>query len=313
MSKEVVKIGTRASKLAMWQAEHVKSLLEKEGMQVQLFPIETKGDKVLSQPFFEIGSKGLFTEELEDKLIKSEIDIAVHSAKDMQTTLVDGLDIIAFTEREQCNDVLVSHDPAFSLTNMDKPVIVGTSSMRRRALLKHYFPHVELREARGNLQTRMQKMTDGQFDAMILAYAGIHRMEYDEKIIQVLPLEMFTPQAGQGSLAIESSVNVSVEKRELIRKITNHPETETCLLAERAFLRELEGGCSIPVFAHATLEGDHVWLSGGVISLDGKKIVRQVMKGSVEDPELIGKELADVVLEQGGREILQEIREVIKK
>ncbi|MFL5729637.1 MAG: hydroxymethylbilane synthase, partial [Cytophagaceae bacterium] len=286
-----IKIGTRGSKLALWQANYIADLLKAAGAETEIITIETKGDKILNAPFAEIGTKGLFTEELEIKLRHHEIDIAVHSAKDMQSELSEDLMILAFTEREDASDVLVSFKKDISFT--DKNLIVGTSSTRRRAIIRHHYPHIELRDARGNLQTRMKKMEDGQFDAMILAYAGVHRMNYDEHIVQKLPLTVFTPAVGQGSIAIESAVSLADDKKNLIRKTLNHDVTEICLLTERAFLRTLQGGCSIPVFGLARTEGANVHLTGGVLSLDGKTMIRQDIRGEWKDTEKTGIALAE--------------------
>jgi hydroxymethylbilane synthase len=305
---EVIRIGSRGSKLALWQTHHIADLLHKGGLKTEIVTMETKGDKILSAPFAEIGTKGLFTEELEDKLKAGEIDIAVHSAKDMQSELGEGLELISYTKREDANDVVVSFDPKFSLSNKNAQVLVGTSSTRRRAILKHYYPHIEVTEARGNLQTRMKKMEEGKFQAMILAYAGVHRMNYNDFIVEKLPLTIFTPAVGQGSIAIESSSFVSKTKRDLIRKLTNDIETEYCLLAERAFLRRLQGGCSIPVFALAKLKGDVVEMEGGIISLDGKQMIREYMTGKKENADQIGVELAKKIEKLGGDKILMEIK-----
>jgi hydroxymethylbilane synthase len=300
-----IRIGTRGSKLALWQANYIAGLLNASGAQTEIATIETKGDKILNAPFAEIGTKGLFTEELEIKLLNHEIDIAVHSAKDMQSDLGDALEILAFTTREDANDVLVSFKKNISFN--DKNLVIGTSSTRRRAIIKHHYPHIELRDARGNLQTRMKKMEDGQFDAMILAYAGVHRMNYNQHIVQKLPLNIFTPAVGQGSIAIESATSLSEEKKTMIRKAVNDDATEICLLTERAFLRTLQGGCSIPVFGLARIEGLMIHLTGGVLSLDGKTMIREDIRGERKDAEKIGVELAEKILMLGGDKILEEI------
>jgi hydroxymethylbilane synthase len=306
MAINTIRIGTRGSKLALWQANYIAGLLNTAGADTEIITIETKGDKILNAPFAEIGTKGLFTEELEIKLRSQEIDIAVHSAKDMQSDLGEDLTILAFTAREDANDVLVSYKKNISFT--DKNLIIGTSSTRRRAIIRHHYPHIELRDARGNLQTRMKKMEDGQFDGMILAYAGVHRMNYNQYIVQKLPLNIFTPAVGQGSIAIESAVSLSEEKKKIIRNTVNDPSTETCLLTERAFLRTLQGGCSIPVFGLARLEGNMIHLSGGVLSLNGKTMIRDDIQGARKDAEKIGVELAEKILGMGGEKILEEIR-----
>jgi hydroxymethylbilane synthase len=306
-AKSMIKIGTRSSKLALWQTHFVANLLEKNGLSTKIITMETKGDKILHAPFAEIGTKGLFTEELEEKLKSGEIDIAIHSAKDMQSELPKELEIIAFTKRESPQDVLISFDPTFSL---EKPgiKIVGTSSTRRRAILKHYYPEVELKDARGNLQTRFKKLEEGQYEAMILAYAGVHRMELDQFIVQHLPLHIFTPPVGQGSIAIEASKSLDNEKKKIIRQLANDNETEVCLKAERAYLKKLEGGCSIPSFGLARIKENRLEITGGIISLDGAEIVREKVHGAIPEPEKAGLLMAEMVLNSGGDKILEEIK-----
>lgn len=305
---ETIRIGTRASKLALWQANHVAGLLQKGGLSTEIVAMETKGDKILNTPFSEIGTKGLFTEELEEKLLTGEIDIAVHSAKDMQSELPEGLEILSFTRREEANDVVISFDKNFTLNDQSRDWMIGTSSTRRRAVLRHYYPHLQVTDARGNLQTRMRKMEEGKFHAMILAFAGVHRMNYDEYIVEKLPLTIFTPAVGQGSIAVESSSTVKKEKRDLVRRLTNDLETEYCLLSERAFLRKLQGGCSIPVFALAQLEGEHVKIEGGVISLDGTQMVRDSVRDIKQNAAQAGTRLAEIIYGNGGDHILAEIK-----
>jgi hydroxymethylbilane synthase len=304
-----IKLGTRASKLAMWQAIEVKKMLEKVGIAVEIVKIETKGDKILTKSLAKIGSKGLFTEELEVKLLSGEIDIVQHSAKDLQATLPEGLEIIAFTKREKTNDVLISFDENFRLKN-SKNQIVATSSTRRVAMLKRDFPAIITTDMRGNLQTRFKKLEDGVADAMVLAYAGVHRMGYDKYIVQILDNETFTPAVGQGSIAIECAINLDTEIKSLIRSACNHNETETCILAERAFLRAMNGGCSIPVFGLATLdEKSEIHLIGGIISLNGTKEIKEKLSG--KNPYLLGETLGKTILKSGGREILEEIKGVL--
>jgi hydroxymethylbilane synthase len=303
---KTIKLGTRSSKLAMWQAIEVKKMLEKVGLAIEIVKIETKGDKILDRSLSKIGSKGVFTEELEDKLLSGEIDIVQHSAKDLQATLPAELELIAFTKREKPNDVVVSFDENFRLKNT-KNQIVATSSTRRVAMLKQQFPALITTDMRGNLQTRFKKLEEGSADAMILAYAGVHRMGYDKNIVQVLDLETFTPAVGQGSIAIECAINLDSEIKDLIRKACNHNDAETCILAERAFLRAMNGGCSIPVFGYATLdENSIITITGGIISLDGTQQVEYKVSG--KNPYLVGANLGKYILENGGKEILEEIK-----
>lgn len=301
-----IKIGTRGSKLALWQAEHIAGLLQQAGLKTELITIETVGDKILDVSIAKIGSKGVFTEEIEDRLLLGDIDIAVHSAKDMQSELPEPFELIAFTEREVVNDVLVSENKDLKLT--DKDIVIGTSSTRRVAMLKHFYPHLRTVPVRGNLQTRIGKMKDGACDALLLAYAGIHRMGYKDMIIERLPLEQFTPAVGQGSIAIECCKGLDEDKKNHIKKYIDHADTTSRLMCERAYLRKLQGGCSIPVFGLASLKGDQLSIEGGIIDLDGKEIIRKSVTGHRSEAEKIGTQLAKDVFAAGGDEILQEIR-----
>lgn len=313
-----IKLGTRGSKLALWQAEYIRETLERGGMSVEIVIISTKGDQILDRSLSKIGSKGVFTEELEEQLRSGAIDIAQHSAKDLQSELSDDLELIAFTEREKVNDVLVSFDKSLSLES-GKPFVVGTSSTRRVAMLKHYYPHIQTVDMRGNLQTRMGKLESGVCDALILAYAGVHRMGYEEHIAEVISTDKFTPAVGQGSVALECAVSLDPIKKAKIRELCNHTETEQQLLAERAFLRRLQGGCSIPVFGLAglresrgnfnsqlTTHNSNLELTGGLVSLDGSEILKETITGN--DPKMMGEALAEKILSLGGDRILKEIR-----
>ncbi len=301
-----IKIGTRGSKLALWQAYFVQERLEKSGHEAEIVVIETKGDQILDVAISKIGSKGVFTEEIEAQLATGAIDIAVHSAKDLQSKLPDGFEIIAYSEREKVNDVVVSHKTNI---NLNEPITLGTSSTRRIATLKHFYPHIKTVDIRGNLQTRIKKMEDGLCDAILLAYAGVHRMDYDEKIAHLLDTKEFIPAVGQGSVAIEVHANLDAEKKQLIRYAVNHKPTENCLLAERAYLRYMDGGCSIPVFGLATLNGASIELEAGIISLDGQKRIAIKLTDEVSQAEQLGTLMAKQVLKQGGEAILKEIRE----
>ena len=302
-----VRIGTRGSKLALWQAEYVATCLKEKGLEPEIVIIDTIGDKILDQSLSKIGSKGLFTEELEEQLQTGVIDIAVHSAKDLQTHLKNGMYILAITERELPNDVLVSHKPIPTLKE-DSNIVIGTSSTRRRALLRKFYPNAKMVDMRGNLQTRIRKMEEGACDAMILAYAGMHRMGYDALIKEKLSFEEFTPATGQGTLAIEASETLDKEKAKIIRDTLNDAITETAVIAERSFLRTLEGGCSIPVFALAQLTGIAYSLVGGIVSLDGTQYLRKEISFTESDAEQRGIELATALLNDGADEILAEIK-----
>jgi len=306
-----IRIGTRGSKLALWQANHVAEKLHNAGFTTEIVTIETKGDKILDVSIAKIGSKGVFTEEIEEQLAAGQIDIAVHSAKDMQSTLPNGFELIAFMEREQANDVIVSDDESFDLNKED--LVLGTSSTRRVATLKAKYPHVKTVAVRGNLQTRIRKMREGACDALHLAYAGVHRMGYGDLIVQRLPLKEFIPAVGQGSVAIEVHASLASEKREGLRSALNHEKTEICLKAERSFLKTMDGGCSIPVFCLAELDGGTISVTGGIISLNGEKEIIRTKTGTIENPLKLGFELASEVLISGGKAILDEIKKEINE
>ncbi len=296
----------------MWQTETVAGYLNDAGMETQICSMETIGDKILDTSIAKIGSKGVFTVELENQLASGATDIAVHSAKDMQSQLPEGFVLIAFTEREKVNDVLVSTDRSIDITDSARPLVVGTSSVRRRAFLKHHYPHVTIVEMRGNLQTRIKKMEAGDCDVLMLAYAGVKRMGYGDLIVMEFDEQQFVPPVGQGCIAIEAAGTLAPERLEKIRKCLNNPVSEACLLAERAFLKKLEGGCSIPAFGYAVLDGEQLTLTAGLASLDGTRILRTTEKGSLQDPEKLGKKVGEYILNTGGREMLAEIRRLQK-
>ncbi|UXP33340.1 hydroxymethylbilane synthase [Reichenbachiella agarivorans] len=300
-----IKIGTRGSKLALWQAYYVRDRLAKDGIDSEIITIETKGDKILDVTISKIGSKGVFTEEIEEQLQSGHIDIAVHSAKDMPSSLPKGFELIAFSEREKAHDVLVSHK---TIDLNQKDLVLGTSSTRRIAFLQKHFPHVKTVAVRGNLQTRINKMKDGVCDALWLAYAGAHRMEYDDMIVHEFDEKEFVPAVGQGSIAIEVFENISEDKKIAVRKAINNVEAETCLIAERSFLAVMNGGCSIPVFGRAFIEHEALTLRGGIISLDGQTQVSKTCSCTLNAASKAGQTLAEYVLDHGGKEILDEIR-----
>lgn len=304
-----LKIGTRGSKLALWQAEHIVDLLSRGGVETEIVTIETRGDKKLDVSIAEIGTKGVFTEEIEHQLSRGTIDIAVHSAKDMQSELPEDYELIAFTEREKVNDILVSHNKSLDLSDTSNAWVVGTSSARRKAMLKHYYPHVKTVEMRGNLQTRIGKMEAGACDAMLLAYAGVHRMGYHDMIVHEFDISHFTPAVGQGSIAIEALSSMDEAVKQKIQHLVAHEASTYRLTAERAFLKTLRGGCSIPVFALANIENNQLNLRGGIISLDGQRMLREHICGPLDTAEALGVKLAESLLGQGGDKMLAEIRE----
>jgi hydroxymethylbilane synthase len=309
VSNRIVKIGTRASKLALWQADYVADLLKQAGMESEIVTIDTKGDQVLDVSISKIGSKGVFTQELEDQLLDGRIDIAVHSAKDMPSRLGEGLELIAFSVREQAQDVLLSAQTSLSLADASKEITIGTSSTRRIATLKHFYPHVKTVEVRGNLQTRIRKMEEGLCDALLLAYAGVYRMGYANSVVEHLDLNQFIPAVGQGSISIEACTSLDPKLRAAIVSACNDGPTATCLLAERAYLRVLEGGCSIPVFALARLAANQIHIKGGILSLDGQQRIVLEVVGSPKDAEQLGEALANQVLQAGGKTILEQIKQ----
>ena len=303
-----IKIGTRNSALAIWQANYIGSYLEKAGLNYELIAISTKGDQILDRSLSKIGSKGVFTEELEQMLRNGDIDIAQHSAKDLPSTLPEDLQLIAFTEREKSHDVLLSLDPNFTL-NTPGTYQIGTSSTRRRAFLGHHYPTLKPVEMRGNLQTRLEKLKNGDCDAMILAYAGIYRMDMSAYITEHLPLDQFIPAVGQGSVAIQCAKTLSRDLQNIIRSACNHEATEICILAERELLSKLDGGCSVPVYGHAQIEKDVVNLTGGVLSLDGQQKIEFSLTG--KNPIELGQKIADQLIGEGASELLKEIRRQI--
>jgi hydroxymethylbilane synthase len=305
-----IKIGTRNSALAIWQANYIGSYLEKAGLNYELIAISTKGDQILDRSLSKIGSKGVFTEELEQMLRNGDIDIAQHSAKDLPSTLPEDLQLIAFTEREKSHDVLLSLDPNFTL-NTPGAYQIGTSSTRRRAFLGHLYPSLKPVEMRGNLQTRLEKLKNGDCDAMILAYAGVYRMDMSAYISEHLPLDQFIPAVGQGSVAIQCAKTLSTDLQNIIRSACNHEATEICILAERELLSKLDGGCSVPVYGHAQIEKDVVNLTGGVLSLDGQQKIEFSLIG--KNPIELGQKLADQLIGVGASELLKEIRRQISQ
>ncbi len=306
---KVIRIGTRGSKLALWQAQHVASLIKPSGYQTDIVPIETRGDKILNVSIAKIGSKGVFTEEIEAKLLDGSIDIAVHSAKDLASEIPDELELVAFTERELANDVIVSHKKNINLAS-DK-LRIGTSATRRVAFLKHFYPHQEALTIRGNLQTRFAKLEAGDYDALLLAYAGVHRMGFDHLIVEKIETSYFVPAVGQGSIAVECHKKLPFDKKDIIERWVNHPETEDCIRAERSFLKTLQGGCSIPAFGYAHHEGGMITLKGGIISLDGQRIIKAKHSASPDEVKALGERVANEVLINGGATLLSEIKNLV--
>jgi len=299
-------IGTRGSKLALWQSNHVASILaEKAGVEVELNIIKTQGDKILDAPLSKIGDKGLFVKEIETALIEGEADLAVHSSKDVPTEIPEPLMLGAFLKRADARDVLISKSGK-GLVDLPEGAVVGTSSLRRRAQILNRRPDLKIEDVRGNLDTRLRKMDEGLFDAIILAAAGLDRMGWNEGITERISSEIMLSAVGQGAIAIEIRKN-DEEMLELMKHLDD-PATRAAVVAERSLLRELEGGCQIPIGALGVLEGDKLKLEGVVANLDGEKLVRDSIIGDPQEAEELGVRLADKLKEMGAAEILAEVR-----
>ncbi|RJQ51988.1 MAG: hydroxymethylbilane synthase [Actinobacteria bacterium] len=299
-------IGSRGSKLALWQAGYIARTLEGlAGVGVTIERIKTSGDMILDAPLAKIGGKGLFVKELETALAAGEIDLAVHSMKDVPTELPDGLFIAAMTEREDPRDVLVSAGN-LGLDDLREGARIGTSSLRRRAQLLKYRPDLVIGDLRGNLDTRLRRIEEGAYDATILAAAGIDRMGWSEKIAERIPYEIMINAVGQGAIGVEirSDDDFMIE---MCGKITHLP-TAVAVRAERRLMRRLEGGCQVPIGALGTLGGGRLKLQAVVASLDGDTVLRDEVSGPAADPEALGDELAERLLSQGANEILEAIR-----
>lgn len=298
-------IGSRGSKLALWQAEQARARLQdlNPQVEVQIEIIKTTGD-VKSDPLSVIGGKGVFTKELEDALLDGRIDIAVHSLKDLPTNLPDGLSIAAICEREDARDALVLRAGSEGGSLMDLPhgAIVGSSSQRRLSQLKALRRDVEVRDLRGNVDTRIRKLDEGQYDAVILASAGLMRLGLQDRISARIEITEMLPAVGQGAIAIEtkSDNEFAVESASRL----DHRETRLACLAERAFLRSLGGGCQFPIAAHAVFEDGLLKLDGLVAKPDGSEILRDSLSGSLDDPEALGSELALHLMKRGAQALL---------
>lgn len=306
MKREII-IGTRDSALALWQTNWVKEKLEKlnPDYKFSMKHIKTQGDKILDVALAKIGDKGLFTKELEIAMLKGEIDFAVHSMKDLPTVLPEGLMIGAIGERFDPHDVVISHK-GYKLKDLPKGARVATSSLRRRAQLLNYRPDLKIEDVRGNLNTRLRKLEEQDFDALILAAAGIERMGWADRIEEKIPFDIMLPAVGQGSIGVELRED-DEEIREVVAKI-NHKESEMSILAERAMLRKLEGGCQIPIGALGQVEGSQLRLRGLVASLDGSELLYDELTGPVAEAESLGVKLADRLLAKGADRILEAVR-----
>lgn len=301
---KTLKIATRQSPLALWQAEHIRARLEAmhADLTVELVTFVTQGDKILDTPLAKIGGKGLFVKELEAALMDGRADLAVHSMKDVPMALPEGLSLAVICEREDPFDAFVSNHYA-SFTDLPQGAKVGTSSLRRKCQILKARPDLEIIDLRGNVGTRLSKLDDGQYDAIILASAGLKRLGLAERIRQTIQPDVSLPAVGQGALGLECrSQDQAV--LDLILPLM-HAETNVCVRAERAFNAYLEGGCQVPIAGYATLQNGQLQIEGRVGSVDGRTILKAVQHGTPEQAEMLGEELAKALLAQGAGELLK--------
>ncbi|WP_337479698.1 hydroxymethylbilane synthase [Phascolarctobacterium succinatutens] len=304
--KAKLTIGTRQSLLALWQSNHIAALLRKEypKCEVVLKKIVTKGDRILDVPLAQIGGKGLFTKEIEEDLLDGTIDLAVHSLKDMPTVLPEGLCLTAITERANVGDAFVSNKYG-SFEELPLGAVVGTSSLRRKAQLLAKRPDLEIRDLRGNVDTRLRKLDEGLYDAIILAAAGLERLGHGDRISSLIPADVCLPAVGQGALAIEARTE-DKEVRDML-SFLNDLHTKQATDAERAFLGLLEGGCQVPIGVHADVEGENIRIEAIIAALDGSTILRDTINGKADDAVSLGQQLGKKMLAAGGQEILASI------
>lgn len=304
-----IRIGSRKSQLALVQTEWVQAELQKAfpDRTFEVHTMSTQGDKILDVALAKIGDKGLFTKELEVGMISGDIDFAVHSLKDLPTRLPEGLVLGCVTERENPADALVVHEQHKDkqLATLPEGAVIGTSSLRRLAQLRHHYPHLSFKDVRGNLNTRLSKLDAREYDALILAVAGLHRLGMSDRIHQVIPAEVSLHAVGQGALGIECRGD-DAEVLELLKALQHQPTADRCY-AERAFLRELEGGCQVPIGVNTVLNGNDLTLTGIVASLDGQQVVKDSIAGAASEAERLGTELAQRMRQQGAQTILDEI------
>ncbi len=304
----ILRLATRKSILAVTQSTWVKDRLEvmNQGLDVELVRITTKGDRILDVPLARIGGKGLFVKDIEEALLAGEADFAVHSLKDVPAEVPEGLEVSVFPEREDARDAFISRNGA-ELAALPSGSRVGTSSLRRMVQLRSRRPDLEIISLRGNLDTRLRKLDTGEFDAILLAAAGLKRLGLAGRVTEFLDPEVMLPAVGQGALALEFRTDDPVTRG--ILAPLHHQKTAVCVASERAFLSRLEGGCQVPIGAHAVQEGDTLRLSGLVANEDGTRVIRREKIGPVSSPETLGTALADEILAEGGAEILRSLHE----
>jgi hydroxymethylbilane synthase len=305
MSDEL-KIGTRGSQLALYQANWVKERLMETSpnLKVTLVKIKTTGDKIQDAPLAKIGGKGLFVKEIEEALIQKRIDLAVHSIKDVPTEFPKGLHLSVITKREDPRDVFISRDGR-TLKELPQRAKIGTSSLRRQAQLLHFRNDFELIPLRGNLDTRLKKIKTMNLDGIVLAFAGMKRLGFEERIAEILPTDILLPAIGQGALGIETKMDD--KEIEGLIQFLNDQDSSVAVSAERAFLKKLEGGCQVPIAAYARIVGLTLRIDGLVGTTDGKSLIRDHVEGPVEEAESLGIKLAEILLDQGAKEVLEEV------
>jgi hydroxymethylbilane synthase len=306
MKKKLI-IGSRSSDLALWQTDFVKREIERNNphIEVVIKLVSTKGDKILDVALSKIGDKGLFTKELELELLHGNIDIAVHSLKDLQTAIPEGLKLAAVTKRHDVEDVLIARTHGTTIKTLRNGAVVATGSLRRRSQLKYIRPDITVVDLRGNVPTRVQKFIDSDWDAIILARAGIERLKMSKHVSSYIDIDEMVPAVGQGALGIE----IKEDNRfadDIIQSIHDE-KTFLAVSAERSFLRTLEGGCQVPIGAYAEIKSNGLYLTGMVGSVDGQIQLKKKIRGSKKEPEETGRVLADLLLDAGAKEILDEI------
>ncbi len=307
MAKKKIIIGSRGSELALWQANHVKKELEKRNrsVSVEIVIIKTKGDKILDVALSKIGDKGLFTKELENALLRKQIDLAVHSLKDLQTLIPEGLQLACISKRHPVEDVLIARKKGMTLEELPENAVIGTGSLRRRSQLLHLRPDFRIEELRGNVPSRIQKFLKSKWDGIILARAGVERLGLKSHISSYIPSDIILPAVGQGALGIEIAEE-NAEVYDIVRSL-HDADTEMAVLAERALLRELEGGCQVPIGALGQVKSNGFYLDAMVGSLDGSLVFRKKVRASKKDTEKTGIKLARDLRKAGAGEILNSI------
>jgi hydroxymethylbilane synthase len=305
MNPRHLRLGTRGSALALWQANWVKAALEKRhpGLTVELSLIKTTGDKILDVPLAKIGGKGLFTKEIDEALLSERIDLAVHSLKDVPFQLPDGIELAAVPEREDGRDAFLSNGP--KLRDLPSDATIGTSSLRRQVQLRHWFPTLNLQVLRGNVDTRLRKLEAGDFDAIVLAVAGLKRLGYEDRITEILDEEIMLPAVAQGALGIVCRSH-DTEAQNLISTL-EHPTSRLCVTAERALLRALGGSCQVPIAGKAVIADDRLRIEARIASIDGRQMLSDSLEGPTSQPVELGLALGQKLIDAGASKILAEI------